>query len=87
MYYRLKTSTPLIAGIIILAGFSFVQVQAVDVDSLEFYVKTADVKYGGTDDKIYVKLNDRNKSFIDSPTKYNDLIRELLRLILSQKEQ
>jgi len=75
MYYRLKTSTPLIAGIIILAGFSFVQVQAVDVDSLEFYVKTADVKYGGTDDKIYVKLNDRNKSFIDSPTKYNDFER------------
>ncbi len=54
--------------------FSFGSAQAVDVESLEFYVKTADIKYAGTDDHIYVKLNNNHKSFIDTP-KYNDFER------------
>jgi len=34
----------------------------VDVTKLEIKVKTADVKYAGTDDTVYVYLNGRNTS-------------------------
>ncbi len=73
MYYRLKTTTPLIVIITIFFIPSLTEAEgiSVDVSKLEFKIKTADVKYGGTDDTVYVSLNEKNKSHI-GVAKYND---------------
>jgi len=60
--------------LILFLGFQSVEGIDVDVSKLEIKVKTADVKYGGTDDKIYVKLNVKGSDRIDT-TKYNDFER------------